>query len=235
MLIRRLALSGQPLMYTLRRADTTRLSISVHPDLSVTAVAPREADPSEVDARVGRRLPWIVRQQLRFERYHPLPVPRRFVGGETHLYLGRQYRLRVRPGPAEVRLSGPFLWVTCERPHSRAVVKRLVDGWYRRHAPDTFSRRLVHLQSRAPWLRDVTPDRLKLRAMPRRWGSCTPGGSILLNPELVKAPVACIDYVLAHELCHLRVMDHSARFVRLLRSILADWERARDRLNAFGR
>lgn len=232
--IRRARDGGRPLVYALRFAKTSRLSISVHPDLSVSAIAPEGADPEAVDARVRRRLPWITRQQLRFEQYHPLPVPRRYIGGETHLYLGRQYRLRVRRGPAGVRLLGKYFWVTAERPDARTRVKSLLDRWYRAHATEVFARRLAGLQVRAAWLRDVSPAILGLRTMTHRWGSCTPAGRILLNPELVKAPLGCVDYVLAHELCHLRAMDHSRRFVRLLRALVPDWERARQRLNTFG-
>jgi predicted metal-dependent hydrolase len=232
---RRVVDGGRPLTYNLRFADTSRLSISVHPDLSVSAIAPFGVDAEAVDARVHRRLPWITRQQLRFEQYHPLPAPRRYVGGETHLYLGRQYRLRFRRGPDGVRLLGRYLWVSSERPATAWKVEALLNQWYRARAPEVFARRLAGLQSRAPWLRVVSASVLRVRMMTHRWGSCTPAGNILLNPELVKAPVGCIDYVLAHELCHLRAMDHSPRFVRLLGSLVPDWERARKKLNTFGR
>lgn len=232
--VRRVLDGDRPLIYALRFAPTSRLSISVHPNLSVSAIAPLGVDPEAVDDRVRRRLPWITRQQLRFEQYHPLPVPRRYVGGETHLYLGRQYRLRIRRGRTGVRLLGRYLWVFTGRPASRRRVKALLDGWYRARAPEVFARRLAGLKARAPWLRDVLPSVLKMRVMTHRWGSCTPAGNILLNPELVKAPLGCIDYVLAHELCHLRALDHSPRFVRLLRALVPDWERARQRLNTAG-
>lgn len=232
----RRALDGhRPLTYALRFARTTRLSISVHPDLSVSAIAPLGVDPEAVDERVRRRLPWITRQQLRFEQYHPLPVPRRYVGGETHLYLGRQYRLRIRRGPDSVRLLGSYFWIYCERPTTRRQVKQLLDQWYHWHAPEVFARRLAGLQARAAWIRGVSPAILRLRSMSHRWGSCTPAGHVLLNPELVKAPLSCIDYVLAHELCHLHAMDHSPRFLRLLRALVPQWEQARQRLNTFGR
>lgn len=67
--------------------------------------------------------------------------------------------------------------------------------------------------------------------MPRRWGSCSQRGTVTLNPELVKAPLSCIDYVLVHELCHRIVPDHSPRFFRLLTAHVPDWERRRGQLN----
>jgi predicted metal-dependent hydrolase len=66
--------------------------------------------------------------------------------------------------------------------------------------------------------------------MTKRWGSCTKGGLILLNPELVKAPVYCMDYVIAHELCHLKYHDHSKNFYKLLNKYMPDWEKRKKKL-----
>ncbi len=217
------------LAYRLSFAETGRLAISVHPDLSVTVRAPHRTPPAAVDARVRARAPWIVRQQRRFERLHPLPVARRFVSGETHLYLGRQYRLRVRRGPESVHLSGPFLWVRARDPSPRTVA-RLVRQWYRDRAKAALRRRVTALLRALPWLAEHEP-RFRLAELSRSWGSCGRSGTITLNVELVKAPASCIDYVLAHELCHLIERRHSRRFFSLMRRALPDWERARDRLN----
>lgn len=67
--------------------------------------------------------------------------------------------------------------------------------------------------------------------MNNRWGSCTPGGRIILNPELIKAPIDCIDYVITHELCHLVEPNHNARFWQLLGALMPDWKARRERLN----
>jgi predicted metal-dependent hydrolase len=219
----------QRLAYQLRFAETARLSISVHPDLSVTVRAPHRTPPASVDARVRARAPWILRQQRRFERFHPLPVARRFVSGETHLYLGRQYRLRIRRGPEAVQLSGPFLWVHARHPSPRTV-ERLLRLWYRERARIALQRRVSALLRVLPWLAEREL-RFRLAELKRCWGSCGRSGLITLNVELVKAPTLCIDYVLAHELCHLVERRHSRRFLRLMHRAMPGWERARDRLN----
>lgn len=209
--------------------ETGRLTISVHPDLSVSVRAPQRTRPAAVDARVLARASWIVRQQRRFQRFHPLPVPRQFVSGETHLYLGRQYRLRVRTGSEFVRLSGPFLWVYTRHSSPRAV-EQLLRLWYRDRARIVLRRRVDTLLRAVPWLGEREP-RFRLAELKRRWGSCGRSGLITLNVELVKAPTSCIDYVLAHELCHVIERRHSRRFFSLMRRAVPDWERARDRLN----
>lgn len=223
---REIHLGDRRLVYSLRRASVRRLTITVNPDLTVSVAAPRGAAPEEVDLRVRRRGVWLHRQLRAFETYHPLPVPRRYVSGETHLYLGRQYRLRVRPGSESVKLSGGFLLVTARRDRAAYLVK----AWYREHAEKVFNYRLCALHTAAPWL-ERAEHSLRIRDMTRRWGSCGPSGVITLNTDLVKAPRSCIDYILAHELCHLLEMNHSKRFYALLERAVPDWRRARERLN----
>ncbi len=225
--VRTVQVGARRLTYWLRFDDAPRLVICVYPDLTVSVRAPHGADPRQVDARVMRRAPWIHQQVLEFERYHPLPVPRRYVSGETHHYLGRQYRLRVRRGPEEVKLIRGILLVTL---NGKKRAKHLVAEWYRARAEVVFRRRLAAVMQRTQWL-DGEPTAIRIRRMTRRWGSCGPGGVITLNIELVKAPPSSIDYILAHELCHRLELNHSKRFYELLRRAVPDWERARERLN----
>ena len=226
-IVRELRVGPRRLVYSLRFGATSHLTISVRPDLTVAVTAPHGAAIREVDRRVGRRAAWVHRHLGELETYHPLPAPRRYVSGETHLYLGRQYRLRVRSGAESVRLSGGFLLVTTHRPRS---AKGLVKGWYRQRAREIFGRRLEGLHKKAPWMNGIDHTQ-RVREMARRWGSCGPAGVITLNVDLVKAPPSCIDYILAHELCHRLDMSHSKRFYALLERAVPDWRRARERLN----
>lgn len=217
------------IIYRLSFAETSHLSISVHPDLSVVARVPVQTSPAQVDDRVRARAPWILRQRRRFEKLHPLPISRRYVSGETHLYLGRQYRLRIRRGREGVRMSAPFLWVHA-RDNTPRTVEQMVRLWYHGRAQSVLRRRIDAMLHSVPWLAERQP-RFRLAEMKQRWGSCGRSGLITLNVELVKAPVSCIDYVIVHELVHLIERRHSARFFRLLNRALPGWERARERLN----
>lgn len=207
------------------------LAITVHPDLRVTALCPLGRSPEAVDAMVLRKAPWILRQQLRFQDLHPLPAPRRFVSGETFRYLGRQYRLKVSLGEVErVVLKRPFIFVVVRKPQSSDYVRALLEEWTRCRAEVVLRRQLNQMLSAHPSL-DVPGTRVQVRRMTRRWGSCARSGTITLNPELVKAEAGCIEYLIAHELCHRRVMNHGPQFVRLLSRIMPDWRQRRDRLN----
>lgn len=227
---RRVGMNGTSLRYRLRFSDRSTLAISVYPDLSVEAVAPRGRTTAEIDARVERRIGWVRRQQRYFESLHPLPVPRRFSSGETHRYLGRQYRLRVVQGPSEVRLRRPRLVVSLAGPATRERVKQQVENWLRARARQVFATRMERLLFRAGSAIPA-PLQVRVRRMEARWGSCTAKGTITLNPELVRMPISCIDYVIAHELCHLIRMNHSKDFHRLLGRLAPDWQRARGQLN----
>ncbi len=207
-----------------------RLAITVHPDLRITAKAPAGCEPTVLLHRLEKRSSWIARQIDYFERFQPLPIERRFVSGETHYYLGRQYRLRIRPGKiARVRLAGRFFEMELPDTGNREKARTLMLDWYSAHARDLLSRRLTQYIPTFERMGAEVPE-VRCRRMKKRWGSCSNGGVIMLNTELVKAPIHCIDYVILHELCHLLFPNHDRKFYQLLRLHLPDWEKRKERL-----
>ena len=210
-------------------ADRATLEIGVEPDGSVLVKAPAGAPYARVRARVRQKARWIERQRA-FFRGLPRPAPREYVSGETHHYLGRGYRLKVERAPrTEVKLLGRHL-VARTPDGSPERTARALDRWYRARATAKFAERLdVVLPRFTP--HGVTRPELRIRAMSTRWGSRTAAGTVLLNPALVRAPVPCVDYVLAHELAHALRPHHGPTFYDLLDATLPDWRRRRDRLN----
>lgn len=212
--------------------DRKNLSISVHPDRRVEIVAPTGADLGRVLERATRRAPWIVKQRRFFEQHQPKLPPPRYLSGETLLYLGRQYRLKVASGsPACSKLLGRFLVVTVPELGDTDAVRREVLRWYRRRAQVIFPARLALCLDSARSLA-LSPPPLIIRHMAKRWGSCTKDGTILLNTDLVRTGVHCIDYVITHELCHLIIHGHNEEFYRLLGRIMPDWKSRKKRLDA---
>lgn len=216
--------------FTLTFGDRKRLKITVHPDQRVTVDAPLGSALEDVLERVRRRAPWIAKQRLYFERFHPVQPPRQYVSGETHLYLGRQYRLKVvEDGSETVKLVGRYLRVFTRRPADRHRVEALVKAWFREHAVRILSRRLARCLEDAGRI-GVSAPRVRFQTMKGRWGSCSSAGTITLNTELAKAPLPCIDYVLFHEICHLKHPHHGKDFYRLLSRFVPHWERWKERL-----
>jgi predicted metal-dependent hydrolase len=207
-----------------------RLRITVQPDKTVVARAPIEYSLEEVQAKLEKRTPWMIRQLEYFEKYHPILPERQYVSGETHHYLGRQYRLKVMAGNNNgVKLIGRYLLLTTNQPENLEQKKELLQDWYTRHARALIQNRVLLLDDRVIELGAQKPE-IKFRRMNKRWGSCTPSGVITFNTELIKAPIHCIDYVVLHELCHLVHEGHNAKFYHLLDVLMPDWKKRKERL-----
>jgi predicted metal-dependent hydrolase len=220
--------------FQLTASNRRDLAITVHPDLQVTVKAPIGKSPQQIEAKVLAKAPWILKQQLRFRDLHPLPIAKRYVAGETHRYLGRQYRLRViQSDQSRVCLNRPFLDVETQQPNSSLAIKKLVDDWVLGRARVVLQRSFESCLEAHPTLQ-APYTRLLIRRMSRRWGSCSRSGTITLNPLLVLAPATCIEYVIVHELCHRKVMNHGPNFERLLSRVLPNWRVRRERLNLIG-
>jgi predicted metal-dependent hydrolase len=206
------------------------LGIEVHPDQRVVIRAPVGCTEEVIADRVRKRAPWISRQIADFQRYSPRTPQRQYVSGETHLYLGRQYRLKVGVGEtASVRMTRGQLFVTMPGNPAPERVKAMLHRWYLDHAKLVFNEVIDQCLAKA---KGHQRPRLIVRAMQSRWGSLSQAGSMTLNANLVRAPRACIEYVVTHELCHLRHRDHDASFFRLLGRVMPDWESRKRRLEA---
>ena len=213
--------------YELSYTNRKTLGITVTPDMEVFVKAPNDAPFEKIERILRKRAPWILKQQNSFLARFPKQLPKQFVSGETHLYLGRQYRLKVEIGAGEsVKLGGRFITVHSK---SKERVPLILDEWYKSHAETRFAEYCSECIDKFSFL-GVVPDEIQIRKMEKRWGSCSPKGKIILNQELIKAPKGCIEYVIIHELCHLVHYNHNSRFFALQNRIMPSWEKWKDRL-----
>ena len=216
--------------YTLSFADRKTLGIKVYPDKSVHVIAPIGNEIIKIEEKIRTKAPWILRQQDFFLSFHPITPPRKFVSGETHLYLGRQYRLKlVEANDKEVKLHGGNIFVYTPDKTDKAQITKQLKKWYADKAEQHFVKLFEELLPLALPFYSGTPT-LKFRWMDKRWGSCSRNGVILLNTELIKAPKKCIRYVIIHELCHLAHLNHSAGFYELLERLYPGWKDVKDEL-----
>ena len=210
------------------------LGITVTPDMEVLVVAPVDSCLEKIRMKIKKKAPWIIKQQSFFLSFHPKTPFKRFVGGETHLYLGRQYRVKIVIAESnefndEVKLKGQFLMIYTQ---DKRKVKPLLENWYLEKAKQYFNRIALPLFTSFVKRHRLQNDtfNLSIRNMPTRWGSCTPNGKIILNPELIKAPKGSIEYVIIHELCHLIHRDHTQKFIDLQTKEMPEWEKWKTRL-----
>lgn len=208
-----------------------RVAIHVEPDGRVIVDAPTQATPSKIKTAVAARARWINKQVNEARQRMANVLPRDYVSGESLLYLGRRYRLRVSIEEVDavaVRLKGSFIEVRIAEWNGETIKAALL-GWYRERAKAVFLSRLEPMVASLRWLGQVPP--IRLQAMKVQWGSCSPSGRLTLNPLLVRAPWECIDYVLLHELCHLKEHNHSKRFFRMLDAHMPSWRTTKVKLD----
>lgn len=210
--------------------DRENLKIIVYPDQTVFIKAPSPRSIPQVLEKLKKRAAWIIKQLNYFDQFRPRSPEPTYVSGESFYYLGRQYRLKVIQDATEnVKLIGRYIRVQTSDKNDTVRVKALLDKWYKQHAETIFNRRLDICHESAKRYNINRPE-FKLRSMKKRWGSCNISGGILLNTQLVRAPLRCIDYVIIHELCHLKYPAHSDKFFRLLTRLLPDWKERKERL-----
>ncbi len=220
--------------YLLVYEDRKNLAITVQPDKSVVVKAPIQGKFQEIQEKLQKHGQWILKQLNYFDKFHPLQPEREFVSGESHYYLGRQYRLRIKKdSPESIKLKGKFFIVRTKDPNNKEQIKFLMSQWYADHAQMLLDRRsglFVH-QILGPGFESIET---KYKFLKQRWGSYDPKGLITFNIELIKTPIQCVDYVIVHELCHLVHPNHDKFFYRLLRNVLPNWKERKEKLELFG-
>jgi predicted metal-dependent hydrolase len=216
--------------FKLEYSNRKSLGITINPDADVLVKAPLDTSLDKIKEKLRKKAPWIIKQQSFFLSFHPKTPSRKFISGETHLYIGRQYRLKIVDSKIDaVKLKGKFIEVSTIE---KDKVKELVNDWYLQNARSKF-RSIAQPFIEQFKKYNVEPTSIVLRNMPTRWGSCTPKGKIILNPELIKAPKGCIEYVIIHELCHLVYHSHNQKFIDLQTKEMPDWEKWKNKLEMF--
>lgn len=211
--------------YQLLRLNRKTFSLVVLPDLSIIVRSPFIAKQFEIDKFLTKRWMWLEEQLKYFKKYQHKKTEKEYMSGESFLYLGRQYKLMVRAAMVNlVSLSKGVL--TCYTSDSMST-KELLDSWYLDRAKIIFNERYNEVFKNFNY---KEKPKLTIRKMSRRWGSFNRGKNIILNPLLIQASKDCIDYVITHELCHVKYKDHSKTFYKLLSIKYPGWEVVKEKL-----
>lgn len=216
----------------LERTHRRVLRIDVQPSGDVVVVAPVGEARCDIQDRVNRKGAWLFREIDRVSA-RPVSTPeRRFISGETHLLLGRQYRLSIEESEdPQVRVEGARLRILARRAEDQAHCRRLITAFYAMTAKSVFTERLEAMAP--PFIRKgLKMPFLIVRPMSKRWGSLTPKGRIVLNVDLVRASPALIDYVICHELAHAFHPDHGEQWRGLFDMVMPDWQTRKAQLEA---
>lgn len=222
----------QTIEYELAFSQRKTLGVTVNPDTSVQVTAPEGSDLATIEAQLKTRRGWIVKQQQELAEFLPITPPRKYVSGETHLYLGRQYRLKViqNAKPSVKLMRGRFMVQTPDKTDTE-YIKRQLNAWYREKAHRIFDELLTRCMKRVKVIGITERPPLKIRIMEKRWGSCTASGTVQLNLKLMQVAKPLIEYVIMHELCHLVEHNHGRAYYDLLAKVIPDWHHKKKRLN----
>lgn len=226
----RIVFGTTTIAYEVRRS-AARKTISIAVDAGgVLVSAPAATAPARLEEVVRQRAAWIVGKMALLAQLQVSAEPaREFVSGESVRYLGRQYRLKVLQDAASVRLRGRYLEVPAGEGEEYARAQLV--AWYRRQAQQRLPERVALYARR---LGMATPPVL-VRDQRKRWGSCSRKGELRFNWRVILAPMALVDYVVAHELVHLEHMDHSPAFWRRLGQVMPNYAELQERLDRLGR
>lgn len=213
--------------YDIEFAQRKTLSICVNPDSSVCLRVPIDATLEQIQQKVHKRASWILKQKRFFESFGTSTTKRQYISGESHLYLGRQYMLRVKESNVNaVHYQNNIIEIECRHKKDAGI---LLQTWYRQRANVKFQEYAQPIIEQFS-VYGVKPQSLSIKKMDKRWGYCTIDGHITLNPRLICAPRCCIEYVITHELCHLIYRSHNKEFYALLTKEMPHWEKWKNKL-----
>lgn len=216
----------------INRKAIKNIHLSVHPPEGEVTIACPEATPDEtIRLYLTSKIGWIKRQQKLLQGKER-QSPRRYVTGETHYLFGRAYRLKVIPaeGKPRVQVTGKTGIEMTVPPGTNPETKQeLLKEFYRAKLKQLLARMIEDWCARMK----VSPDNWQVKAMKTKWGSCnTVKGTLLFNLELAKKPKSCIEYIVVHELVHLKERLHNDRFVAYMDRYLPTWRTRKDELNS---
>ena len=227
--VRQISLGNQTVYYTLKRSPRARhVRFEVRPSTGLTVVVPRSYNLSNLQEVLNRRSTWILGKLAETARTVNTAAPTRLETGDTIPYLGRELTLVVEEtkGPrGEVELRNDTLKVQLQDPNLDVAL--LLEKWYRKEAARVLGQRVGELAQDI----GVEPRRITVRGQKTLWASCSSSGALSLNWRLMLTPQRIVDYVLIHELTHLRELNHSRRFWHMVAAQCPQWQEHRKWLN----
>lgn len=225
--------------FFIRRSSRRRtISLFIDPREGVFLRAPLGPSIHLLTRLVHSKADWIIKKQKQIEEVGEFLPKREFADGETFLYLGRQFRLKVsglnKQCSAKVKFANGCFIISINDEYTelgkKRVMRKLLTNWYKKHACNVLFRRIKIYAKKL----DLTLVEFTLANQSKRWGSCSHKGKVRFNWHIIMASLSLIDYVVAHELSHLKHPNHSQEFWKLLGNVMPDYEIRRERLRKEG-
>ena len=227
---------NQSFSVSLKYSNRKTIGIAVCLDKKIEVTAPFGTDFALIQRVVNRKSQWIVKQLKKMERYQPMEQITEYTGGQTVKILGRDYMIKIVQIPdfeeEQIIKEQKIIKVYIRDSNQRERVSLLIEDWLRNEAMLYIAQKFEQCYAQIKKY-GIPKPLYYLRYMKRRWGSCTFKGTILLNPEIFQLPSHCIEYIIMHELCHLKQKNHSRKFYHFLSTVMPDWEERAQALDSF--
>lgn len=222
--------------FSLKYSQRKSVGISVSPDKTVEVTAPIGTPFANIERVIDRKARWIIKQIEDLDKYQITGRSKNYTSGQTIQLLGRDYMIRIHQirefEEEDIIKDHRSIDVYTRDRSQTARINLLLQDWYRNEAMIYIGQKFELCYDKIKKY-DIPKPQYYLRYMNQRWGSCTPEGTIFLNPDIIQLPSHCIEYVIMHELCHLKYQDHSKDFFYFLDMVMPDWKIREKTLNSF--
>jgi len=209
------------------------LGISVLPDSSVKVRVPYLTSFKTISRIVREKASWIIKHRDSYKEKEINYLKRSYVNGETHLFRGMEMALKIEKTiKPRIRFYDSTIELGLEKTDNPIAIKNLLYKGYKEEAvnifPEMFRKAVKDYENQM-----FKPTGLIIRTMKRRWGSCSNKGIITLSTELIKLPDLFIEYVIIHELCHLKHHNHGGEYYKLLSELFPEWKSVRKEMRKY--
>ncbi|MBN2861569.1 MAG: M48 family metallopeptidase [Bacteroidales bacterium] len=209
------------------------ISIILSPGKEITVRAPYRTSLKTIDRFVQEKAKWIEANLKKYSETENLNRGQRYLDGELHLFSGRKYVLKITESDRPfVRLHENILETGVTHVNDSGKIRSMLELWYLQKAREILPLKLKDTLAKFPH-HAFSPSGLVVRRLKSRWGSCTSKRKITLNSELIKLDPALVEYVIIHELCHLKHHNHGKDFYNLLEELVPDYKSLRKELRKF--
>ena len=234
-------LGSKVIEYDVVRTDRKTVGINIDPEKGMVVRSPEELTDEEIEEVIENKSSWILEKLDKVAEIKPKPSPKEFLSGEKLPYLGKRYRLKVKArdniSNVNVKLfRGKFMIdypaeLQGREDERKEAIREELISWYRERAEIKIKERVDKYKDKL----DVEPNMVKVKKQKKRWGSCSSKNNLNFNWKIIMAPMTMVDYVIVHELTHLKHPNHSKDFWKTVEAIIPDYEERREWLRVNGR
>lgn len=206
----------------LRKPYRKTISIEVTPKNKVVVKVSKSYPDKLINQFIIRKSRWI-KKQLDFNKnIRKPPLMRKYISGEKYLYLGNYYQLFLIEGESNIRLDDKYLKFSGSKKYlaRKKYIQNKLKVWYKEQAYKNILERVAFYEK----VLGVSISDLRIKSFNRSWGNCSSKKKVSFSPYLIMAPITVIDYVVAHELAHIIIPNHSAKFWKFLEKIIPDYK-----------